>query len=43
MLGTPEEALSCLHELARPGFYILIKGSRAMQLEKIAEELINRY
>lgn len=43
LLDTREEALNCLHALVRPGSYILIKGSRAMQLEKIAEELINRY
>lgn len=40
---THAEALKYLDSLDLRGAYILIKGSRGMQMEKIAEELLNKY
>ena len=38
-----EEALECLNFLDLRGAYILIKGSRGMYMEKIAEGLLKKY
>ena len=43
LAGSHEEALNCLDLLYLPGSFILVKGSRGMQMEKIAEELLKRY
>ena len=39
MFSTTEEAGRCVQELLEPGDLVLVKGSRAMHMEKVVEEL----
>jgi UDP-N-acetylmuramyl pentapeptide synthase len=39
MCATNEEAVECLQALIAPGDFILIKGSRGMQMEYIVSRL----
>ncbi|RJX29029.1 MAG: UDP-N-acetylmuramoyl-tripeptide--D-alanyl-D-alanine ligase [Dethiobacter sp.] len=43
LAGNHEEAVKHVDSLNLPGSYILIKGSRGMQMEKIAGELLKKY
>lgn len=40
-VGSPEEALDVVAELVRPGDNVLVKASRAVGLEELAEQLVD--
>lgn len=39
IFNSNEEAIACLKELIRPGDAVLVKGSRSMRMEEIAQEV----
>jgi UDP-N-acetylmuramoyl-tripeptide--D-alanyl-D-alanine ligase len=41
--GTAEQAREALFDIVRPGDTILVKGSRAMTMELISQEIVRRY
>jgi UDP-N-acetylmuramoyl-tripeptide--D-alanyl-D-alanine ligase len=43
MFATSEDAAEFLHDLIAPGDVILVKGSRGVKMERIAEALIARH